>query len=154
MSSYVFPYPCSRLSVHSHVEWHREQRNVVWLPMLMHWVLNYASRRRKMVYNLMNTRCAENGEPYNSAEDIPAERLSPVSLLSDPLCCEMSFPELAIQCLRELDSYRRGEICTDAYGLELLHRTIMQSDQEAWLWVQQCLGGMVREWLRRHPQRE
>src|SRR5204862_4068071 len=92
--------------------------------------------------------------PYNIEEDIPAERLSPVSLLSDPLCCEMSFPELAAQCLCELDHYRRGELCTGAYALELLHRAIIQSDQEAWLWVQHCFGGMVREWLRSHPQRE
>lgn len=66
----------------------------------------------------------------------------------------MSLPVLAAQCLRELDHYRRGELCTDAYGLELLHRAIMQSDQEAWVWVQQCFGGMVRGWLRRHPQKE
>jgi hypothetical protein len=107
-----------------------------------------------MVYDLMNTGCAEDGEPSNIAEDIPAERLSPVSLLSNPLCCELSIPELVAQCLRELDNDRRGELCTDAYGLELLHRAIMQSDQEAWVWVQHCFGGMVRGWLRRHPQRE
>ena len=107
MSSYAFPYPCSEPSVHGHVEWHREQRNVVRLPMLKHWLLNYASRRRKMIYDLMNTGCAEDGEPSDIAEDIPAERLSPVSLLSNPQCCEMGLPELAAQCLRELDHYRR-----------------------------------------------
>jgi hypothetical protein len=107
-----------------------------------------------MIYDLMNTVCAEGGEPSNIAEDIPAERLSPVFLLSNPLCCEMSFPDLAAQCLRELDTYRRGELCTDVYGLELLYRAIIQSDHEAWLWVQHCFGGMVRGWLRRHPQGE
>ena len=107
-----------------------------------------------MVYDLMDTGCAEDREPSNSAEDIPAERLSPVSLLSNHLCREMSLPELAAQCLRELGNYRRGEPCTDTFGLELLHRATFQDNQEAWTWVQHSFGGMVRRWLRRHPQRE
>jgi hypothetical protein len=107
-----------------------------------------------MVYDLMDTGCVEDGEPSNVAEDIPAERLSPVSLLSKPLCFEMSLPVLAADCLRELDNYRRGEPCTDVYGVELFRRAIIQSDQEAWAWVQHCFGGMVRGWLRRHPKRE
>src|SRR6266702_2589632 len=77
-------------SVHGHAEWHREQRNGVRLPMLTRWLLKYASRRKKMVYDLMDTGCAEDGEPSYSAEDIPAERLSPVSLLSNHLCSAMS----------------------------------------------------------------
>src|SRR5207247_4709193 len=81
------PKPCSANTVHSPVEWHREQWNVVRLPMLMHWLLNCASRRKKMIYDLMNTGCAEDGEPSNIAEDIPAERLSPVSFLYNSLSC-------------------------------------------------------------------
>jgi len=107
-----------------------------------------------MVYDLMDTGCVEDGEPSNVAAGIPAERLSLVSLLSNLLCCEMSLPELAAQCLRELDNYRRGEPCTDAYGLELLRRATIQDNQEAWAWVQHCFGGLVRGWLRRHPKRE
>jgi hypothetical protein len=30
----------------------------------------------------------------------------------------------------------------------------MQGDREARKWVQQCFGGIVRGWLRHHPQRE
>jgi hypothetical protein len=30
----------------------------------------------------------------------------------------------------------------------------MQGNQEAWECVQQCFGGMVRVWLRRHPKRD
>jgi len=74
--------------------------------------------------------------------------------LSNPPCSEMSLPALTAQCVEELDHYRRGELCTEAYGLELLRRATMQGDQEAWAGVQQCFGGMVRGWLRRHPQRE
>jgi hypothetical protein len=107
-----------------------------------------------MVYDLMDTGCVEDGEPFNVADDIPAERFSPASLLSNPLLREMSLPDLAAQCLRELGNYRRGEPCTDEYGLELLHRATFQDNQEAWTWVQHCFGGMVRGWLRRHPQRE
>jgi hypothetical protein len=107
-----------------------------------------------MVYDLMDTSYAEDGEPSSAPEGIPAEQFSPVSFLSIPLCFEMSLPVLAADCLIEVDHYRRGEPCTDAYGLELFRRAIIQSDQEAWAWVQHCFGGMVRGWLRCHPQRE
>ena len=104
--------------------------------------------------HLMNTGYVEDGEPSHSAEGTPAEWLSPISLLSNTLCCEMRLPDLAAQCIKELDHYRRGDPSTEAFGLELLRRAIRQSDQEAWVWVQHCFGGMVRGWLRRHPQRE
>ena len=64
-----------------------------------------------MVYDLMDTGCAEDREPSYIAENIPAERHPLVSLLSNPLCCEMSLPVLAAPCLRELDHSRRGEPC-------------------------------------------
>ena len=107
-----------------------------------------------MVYDLMATGGADNGEPSSAPESFPAERFSPVSFLSNPPCGEMSLPMLAEQCLRELDHYRRGEPCTNAYGLELLRRAIFQDNQEVWAWVQHCYGGMVRGWLRHHPKRE
>jgi DNA-directed RNA polymerase specialized sigma24 family protein len=107
-----------------------------------------------MDYALMDTGYVEDGLPSNVAVGITAEGFSPALLLSNSLCFEMSLPELAAQCLRELGNYRRGEPCTDAYGLELLRRATFQDNQEAWAWVQHCFGGMVRGWLRRHPQRE
>ena len=102
-----------------------------------------------MVYDLMNTGNVEEGEPSNVGAGFSA-----ASVLTNHVCCEMSLEELAAQCLRELGNYRRGEPWSDAYGVELLRRAIMQSDQEAWVWIQRCFGGMVRAWLRRHPQRE
>ena len=107
-----------------------------------------------MVYDLIDTGCIEDGEPSNVAAGIPAEGFSPAFLLSNPLLREMSLPDLAAQCLRELGNYRRGEPCTDEYGLELLRRATFQDNQEAWTWVHHCFGGMVRAWLRRHSQRE
>ena len=107
-----------------------------------------------MVYHLMDTGCADGGKQAIAPESIPTERFSTVSFLSNSLCCEMGLPELAAQCMRELGNYRRSETCTDVYGLELLRRAIIQSDQEAWAWVQHCFGGMVLRWLRRHPQRD
>jgi hypothetical protein len=107
-----------------------------------------------MAYHLMDTNCAEDGEPSIAPESVPAEKESSVSLLSNQPCSELSLPVLAAQCLREIDTYRKGEPCTDTFGIELLRRAIRQSDQEAWTWVQHCFGGMVRVWLRRHPQRE
>ncbi len=107
-----------------------------------------------MVYDRMDIACVEDGEPSTIVAGIPAERFSPVSCLSHHVCCEMSLPELAAQCLRELGKYRRGEPCVDIYGLELLRRATFQDNQEAWAWVQHCFSGMVRGWLRRHPKRE
>jgi hypothetical protein len=55
---------------------------------------------------------------------------------------------------KELDNYRQGELYTDAYSLELLHRATILRDQESRTWVQHCFGEMVRGWLHRHPKRE
>jgi len=65
----------------------------------------------------------------------------------------MRLPALAALCLGEIDHYRRGEPYTDTYGVELLRRATVEDDQEAWLWVQHCFGGLVRAWLHRHPKR-
>src|SRR5215831_5859097 len=110
--------------------------------------------RIPMVYYPVDTPGTNDREPSAAPGSVSTERVSPVSFLSNPLCSEMSLSVLAAQCLRELDTYRRGEPCTDSYGLELLRRATIQGDQEAWSWVQQCFGGMVRVWLRRHPKRE
>src|SRR5689334_11209528 len=65
----------------------------------------------------------------------------------------LSNAALAEQCLVELEAYRRGEPCEEAYGLELFHRATAESDPEAWKWVQRCFGEIVLRWLRRHPSR-
>src|SRR5712691_3816784 len=101
-----------------------------------------------MVYDRMDTGCAEDGESFNGAA------VPPASFLSIPLLGEMSLPDLAAQCLRELSNDPRGEPCTDEYGLELLRRATFQDNQEAWTWVQHFFDGIVRGWLRRQPQRE
>jgi DNA-directed RNA polymerase specialized sigma24 family protein len=65
----------------------------------------------------------------------------------------LSISALVEQCQQEMQAYRRGEPSNEAYGLELLRRAIMQGDQAAWAGVQQCLGEMVRGWLRCHSSR-
>lgn len=94
-----------------------------------------------------------NQEPSMAPGSELNELLSPPSLMPNQMCCEMDLPFLAAHSLRELNTYLQGEPCNDAYCLELFHRAIIQSDQEAWIWVQLCFGGMVRGWLRCHPQR-
>jgi hypothetical protein len=101
----------------------------------------------------MKTSFSNDGEPSTAPGTIPTERFSPVSLPSNPLYGELSLPVLVAYCVRELNHYRRGETCTDMYGVELLRRATVQGDQEAWAWVQHCFGGVVLNWLRRHPQR-
>ncbi len=61
---------------------------------------------------------------------------------------------LATQCLKELGSYRLNEPCDERYGLELLRRATLESDPEAWEWVQYCFRDVARGWLRRHPSRD
>jgi hypothetical protein len=110
-------------------------------------------RRINMEDHLMDTPFT-NKEPSTAPGGNIIESLSPASLQPNPMCCEMGLPLLAAHCLRELDNYHQGEPCIDAYGLELLHRALIQSDQEARTWVQHCFVGMVRDWLHRHPKRE
>jgi hypothetical protein len=82
------------------------------------------------------------------------EQASPAVLRRKATCDTLSNAELATRCLRELGSYRRGEQCDETYGLELLSRAIVQGDQDAWAAILQCLGELVRGWLRSHPGRE
>jgi hypothetical protein len=107
-----------------------------------------------MGYELRDTYYADDGEPFTAPKDIPVERSSPVSFLSNPLCNEMRVPVLTAHCLRELDNYRQGKPYTDTYGVELLRRATILGDQEAWVGVHHCFGGLVRGWLRGHPNRE
>ena len=67
---------------------------------------------------------------------------------------ELSISALVEQCQQEVQAYRHGKSFNETYGLELLHRAIMQGDHAAWEGLQQCLGEMVRGWLRCHPNRE
>ncbi len=107
-----------------------------------------------MISDVMDPHCVNDGEPSTAPKSMTPEQSSPVSLLSNPLCREMSLPALAAHCLREIDNYRRGEPSTDTYGVELLRRATVEDDQEAWVWVQHCFGGLVRSWLHRHSNRE
>jgi hypothetical protein len=107
-----------------------------------------------MVDELMNTSCANDGEPFIAPKSLSAEWSSPVSFLSNPLCGEMSIPVHAAHCLRELEQYRRGEPCTDIYGIELFRCATIQGNSEASAAVQHCFGGMVQGWFRCHPSRE
>jgi hypothetical protein len=107
-----------------------------------------------MVDELTNTGCANNGVPCFAPKSLSAEESSPASFLSNPLCSDRSIPVLAARCLKELDNYCCGEPFTDMYGVELLRRATMQDNQEAWASVQNCFGGMVRGWLRCHPNTE
>jgi hypothetical protein len=106
-----------------------------------------------MEYELMDPGCADNGKPSTAQVRIPPEQSIPDFLLSSPMYSEMSLSVLAAHCVRELNHYRRGEPCTDTYGIELLRRATVQGNQEAWVWVHHCFGGVVLNWLRRHPQR-
>jgi hypothetical protein len=95
----------------------------------------------------------KDGEPSTAPGKIPTKCVSPVSLLSNPLNGEISLPVLAALCVRELNTYRRGEPYIDTCSVELLRRATMQDDQEARVWVHYCFGGVMLDWLSRHPKK-
>src|SRR5260370_28164487 len=65
----------------------------------------------------------------------------------------LSNAALAEQRLLELEAYRRGEPCDEAYGLELFRRATVERDPEASEWRQRCFGQIVPGWLRPRPTR-
>src|SRR5260370_37034911 len=73
---------------------------------------------------------------------------------SEGNCSALSSQLLAAHCLRELSNYQRGEPSTDTFGLELLHRATIQGDQEAWMWLHHCFGGVVLRWVHQPPSQE
>jgi len=87
-------------------------------------------------------------------QDTFTEQLSPTALRRVTLCSELSVPQLAAQCMKEIENYHRGEPYTDVYGVELLHHATVLGDPEAWAWMQHCFSGLVLSWLRGHPYKE
>jgi hypothetical protein len=87
-------------------------------------------------------------------QEISPVRSTPVS--AEPAAANetLDISTLIEQCRREIQVYRRGDQSNEAYGLELLHRAIVQGDEDAWAGLQQCLGGIVLGWLYGHPNRE
>jgi hypothetical protein len=89
----------------------------------------------------------------NAPVEVPAEKESSASSLLDLQYGELGLSVLVVQCLREIDNYRKGEPYTDKYGLELLRRATIENSYEAWESMQCCFDGLVHGWLRRHPKR-
>src|SRR2546421_11893365 len=93
-----------------------------------------------MVDHLMETPYPDDGEPSPDPESMSTASASPVSFSSNPEDREMSLPVLAGHCLGEVDHCRRGERCTDTYGIELFRRA-NEDDHDGWAWVQHYCGG-------------
>lgn len=66
----------------------------------------------------------------------------------------MHLTELAKYCKEEIQKYCRGEVGDDCYALEIFRRAMMLQDEQAWSSLQQCFGGLVSSWMRRHAKRE
>ncbi len=66
----------------------------------------------------------------------------------------MSIPALTARCRREVNSYRRGEAQDTPSCLELFRRSSMQHDDVAPEVLRQCFSEFIRNWIRRHPQKE
>jgi hypothetical protein len=131
MNSEVSRLPCSGYTVHSQVKGNRRQRHGIRLPMVTRLVLYRASRRMEMVNHLMDAPCTNDREASTPAGKIPTEWFSPVSDLSNPLISEVrSVSRCLLRFVQgNLISYRRGEPCSDAYGLELLRSSYCGSSR-------------------------
>src|SRR5947209_1800494 len=98
---------------------------------------------------------ASNGEELPSAlHGLPPVSSSPLNPESRAAERALSISALVEQCRQEIRAYCRGEPSNEAFGLELLHRAILQGDQAAWAGLQHCFDETVRGWLHGHPHRE
>ena len=66
----------------------------------------------------------------------------------------MSVRILAVLCQREINGHRLGAAQGIQYCLELFHRARVQHDDDALEALRQCFSGILRDWIRRHPQKE
>jgi len=107
-----------------------------------------------MKQKVLDTLCVADEDQRLALQDTCTEQLSPAFVRKETSCKALSIPQLAAQCLKEIDNYHRGEPYTDVYGVELLRRATLLGDPEAWEWMQHCFSGLVLGWLRRHPYRE
>ena len=107
-----------------------------------------------MKQKVLDTLCVADEDQRLALQDTCTEQLSPAFVRKETSGKVLSIPQLAAQCLKEIDNYHRGEPYTDVYGVELLRRATLLGDPEAWEWMQHCFSGLVLGWLRRHPYRE
>ena len=106
-----------------------------------------------MDHELLDFDYTKDGASSNAQVEIHGENESSASSLLDLQYSELSLSALVVECLREIDNYRKGESSTDEYGLELLRRATIENNHEAWESMQYCFAGMVRGWFWRHPKR-
>lgn len=96
-----------------------------------------------------------NGEELPSAlHGLPPVSSSPLNPASSTAVRSLSISALVERCRHEMGAYRRGGPSNEAFGLELLHRAILQGDQDAWAGLHQCFDETIRGWLHNHPHRE
>lgn len=86
---------------------------------------------------------------------VTAGSMMPLSILSTPAHVNyMHLTNLAAYCKEEMQKYCRGEVGDDCYALEIFRRAMKLQDEQAWNVLQQCFGGLVYSWMRRHTKRE
>ena len=107
-----------------------------------------------MNQDVIETPASNGEEPPAALYGLPPVSLSPFYTESRAAERALSISALVEQCRREIGSYRRGELSNEAFGLELLHRAIVQGDQDAWAGLQQCFDDTIRGWLHSHPLRK
>ena len=113
-----------------------------------------SERGMSMKRDAIGTSSVAEEEQRIALQDTLTEQLSPAALRRESPYNALSVSQLAAQCLKEIDNYRRSESFTDAYGVELLRRATVLGDQEAWAYIQHCFSALMLGWLRRHPYRE
>ena len=66
----------------------------------------------------------------------------------------ISLSALADRCMSEIKNYRRGEVSSDKYSLELLRRAMLERDNAAWALVVERFSEYILGSFRRHQRQE
>jgi len=66
----------------------------------------------------------------------------------------LELAKLTNYCIKEITLYQDGELQHEVYCIELLRRTTLQGNQNAWKSLQELLGETVRGWISDHPRKE
>ncbi len=111
-----------------------------------------------MVYDLMDTSCAEDGEPSIAPEGIPAEKRSSVSLLSNQPCSELSLtllrhPKREVACRLESEENYVAQAFERFWQATAFNQRVEFSTLAAALqYLRASLNGTILDMLRAYAR--
>ena len=109
-----------------------------------------------MMHEACEASAANEENPPDAPQDLPAARTSPVTVESGAADHVLRSSVLVEQWRQEIQASAsgRGELSDEMSVLELVRHALAHGDQAARSEVEQYLGKIVLAWLRCHPSRE